>query len=142
MNSKFKKLFPIEKPIIGMIHLAGKREDEKIIKAIEELKIFEEKGIDGAIIENYHGTIKDVLDVLENLPKLEKLVIGINILGNPYHAFELTSKYNIKFIQFDSVQTQDLDIRKYNELKNKYPEIIILGGVGFKYIPPTGNFLN
>jgi len=141
MNSKFKKLFPIEKPIIGMIHLAGKREDEKIIKAIEELKIFEEEGIDGAIIENYHGTIKDVLDVLENLPKLEKLVIGINILSNPYHAFELTSKYNIKFIQFDSVQTQDLDIRKYNELKNKYPEIIILGGVGFKYIPPTGNFL-
>ena len=48
--------------IIGMIHLAGEKPVER---AIEELIIFEQERIDGAIIENYHGTLLDVEKTLK-----------------------------------------------------------------------------
>ncbi|MDD5192131.1 MAG: hypothetical protein PHH54_00860 [Candidatus Nanoarchaeia archaeon] len=62
--NKFEKLFSVRKPIIGMIHLAGKKE-EKVERALEELMIYQEEGVNGAIIEDYHGTYTDICDTLE-----------------------------------------------------------------------------
>ena len=56
---EFKK-----KKIIGMIHLSG---PDVINKALEEIKIYEEEGLSGIIIENYHGSLEDVIDVLNYL---------------------------------------------------------------------------
>lgn len=137
MIKNLNALFKVEKPIIGMIHLAG---EEPIKRALEELCIYEEEGVNGAIIEDYHGTPEEVYETLKETANLKLNIIpGINILRNPYSAFELASTLGAKFIQFDSVQTQDLYLNTYNHLRNEFSEIFVLGGVGFKYIPPTGN---
>ena len=135
----FYDLFGREKIIIGMIHLAGKRK-EKVKRALEEISIFEEEGLHGIIVEDYHGTPEDVVNTLASIrDRGTNLVVGINVLRNPYSGFELADRYNAKFIQFDSIQTHDLNLQKYEEMRKRYPRVIVLGGIGFKYIRPTGN---
>ena len=136
--SSFNQLFQ-DRALIGMIHLAGRDRYEKVSRAMEELTIYEEEGINGAIIEDYHGTPDDVLEVLKQTQGKFNLVKGINILRNPYSAFGLASKFGAGFIQFDSVQTPNLNLQQYQELRNSNPEIAVFGGVGFKYVSPTGN---
>ncbi len=137
----------IPKPIIGMIHLEGENSKERMERAKEELKIFEEEGINGALFEDYHGTSQDVFDALGECMYLDKnVVFGANILRNPYEAFEFTKSLHpswrgVRFIQFDSVQTQDLDLGLYNLMKKEFP-CVVLGGVGFKYTGDTGNSLD
>jgi len=136
-QNKFNKIFPIKKPIIGMIHLAG---ENKVKRVLEELAIFEQEGIDGAIIEDYHGSYEDVYETLKQTSKLDlKLTLGVNVLIDPYSSFELAKEFGAKFIQFDSVQTTDLNSKRYSQLRENYPNIVVLGGIGFKYVPPTGN---
>ena len=136
----FRELFSIEKPIIGMIHLAGEGSNKKIKRALEELDIYEEEGVDGAIIEDYHGTPEDVYETFRKTTEL-KIIRGTNILRDPYSSFELADKFNAKFIQFDSVQASDLWLSRYNQLRREYPNVPVLGGIGFKYTTPTGNSL-
>ncbi len=125
-----------------MIHLAGETSNQKLKRALEELEIYEQEGIDGAIIEDYHGDIIDVENVLRaSQNKTNNLILGVNVLRNPYLAFELANDYGAKFVQFDSVQAPNININIYNQLREKFPNIAVLGGIGFKYIPPTGNSL-
>ncbi len=135
----FYDVFKKEKPIIGMIHLAGKNQEEKIKRALDELRIYQEAGVEGAIIEDYCGYPQDIWRTFKETQKEKfEIILGINILRDPYSAFN--SKYfGAKFIQFDSVQTRDLDLELYENLKKKNKEMIVLGGVGFKYVPFTGN---
>lgn len=139
-KNAINQLFGLKKPIIGMIHLAGRNTDEKIKRALEELTIYEQEGVNGVIIENYHGNMEEVKEVLKlSRRRFDNLVRGINILRNPYFGFKLAQDYEAKFVQFDSVQTRDLNLGLYNRLREEFPSIFVLGGVGFKYIPPTGN---
>lgn len=136
---EFKKLFLVEKPIIGMIHLAGEK-SERVKRALEELTIYEEQGIDGAIIEDYHGNCEDVYQTLMQSSKLKlKLIRGVNVLLDPYMSFGFAGESGAKFVQFDSVQKKDLWLFRYNKLRQNYPEITVLGGVGFKYKSPPTN---
>lgn len=138
--NRFEKLFSVKKPIIGMIHLAGENRAKKVERALEELTIYEEEGISGAIIEDYHGNTRDVYETLEQSSKINlRIIRGANVLRDPYSSFELANTFNARFVQFDSVQTKDLWLSRYNELKSKYPNVLVFGGVGFKYIDPTGN---
>ncbi|MCK4647401.1 hypothetical protein KAT24_00535 [Candidatus Pacearchaeota archaeon] len=137
-TNKFKKLFH-SKPIIGMIHLAGETKDEKISRALKELAIYEQEGINGAIVEDYHGTPENVRETLRQSQGRFNVVIGVNVLKNPYSGFKLAQKYGARFIQFDSVQTPDLDLELYDRLRKEFPDIAVLGGVGFKYVSPTRN---
>lgn len=126
-----------EKPVIGMIHLAG---ENPVERALEELMIFEGEGVDGAIIEDFHGSPRDVVETLEMVRGISlNLTIGINLLRNPYEAFGLADRFGAQFIQFDNVQTPYLDLRLYNNLRLRYPQIAVMGGVRFKYTRPTGN---
>lgn len=143
----FRDLFRgVPKPMIGMIHLTGKTLREKIEIAKDELRIFEEEGFNGAIVEDYFGSPQDVFDVLGKIMyNADKVILGANILRCPYDAFEMTdSKHpswrGTNFIQFDSVQTPNIEEEIYNDLRKKFP-CVVLGGVGFKGIPPTGNTL-
>jgi len=138
-NDRFRELFS-RKAIIGMIHLAGKNREDRVKRALEELKVYEEEGVDGAIIEDYHGNEGDVVEALKQSSKQNfSIVRGVNVLRDPYSAFEIASLYDAKFVQFDSVQTQDLDLERYDRVRKLYPQILVFGGVGFKYIRPTGN---
>ena len=139
---QFDEIFQQKNPIIGMIHLAGRGKAEKISRALDELKMYEQEGIKGAIIEDYHGTLEDVQETLkQSQSKFENVVIGVNVLRNPYSSFELAGKYGARFIQFDSVQTPDLDLELYDRRRTEFPDIVVLGGIGFKYTSLTGNSL-
>lgn len=138
-EDKFRELFP-NKAIIGMIHLAGKNREDRVKRALEELRIYEEEGIDGAIIEDYHGNEGDVVEASEQSSKQNfNIIRGVNVLRDPYSAFEIASLYDARFVQFDSVQTQDLDLERYDRIRKSHPQILVFGGVGFKYTSPTGN---
>lgn len=126
------------KSIFGMIHLYG---INPIERALEEIQIYQDEGVQGVIIENYHGSTGDVIDVLDSL-KDTKIEIGINILPNEYElAFELADKYG-SFIQMDYIsgryeKNTYLDIDHYMYYRNKYPTVSVLGGVWPKYYVPV-----
>ena len=81
--NKFYELFS-RKPIIGMIHLAGKGHEDRVKRALEELVIFDEEGFDGAVIEDYFGNYEDVSETLLQSSSIGlNLIRGVNILRNP-----------------------------------------------------------
>ena len=43
------------KRIIGMIHLAG-----GVPRALEEIALYQRHGLAGALVENYHGSVRDI----------------------------------------------------------------------------------
>lgn len=129
-----------------MLHLAG---NHPVSQALEDAKVLTECGITGVIVENYHGSFKNVENVLEELEKIKlPIEIGVNILPNEYrHAFELAYKHSAQFIQLDHVAGQyvrNLNSEKFIELdhddyeKNRalYPNIKVMGGVWPKYYTP------
>ena len=101
LNNRYKNVFG-KIPILGMIHLAG---NEPVKRALDELTLFEEEGIDGAIVENYHGSVDDVIQTLQATSRLDtNVVIGINVLPNEFNqAFQLAAQYGADFIQLDHV---------------------------------------
>ena len=139
MTNNFETTFQIHKPIIGMIHLAGENSQNKVERALEELIIYEQEKVDGAIIEDYHGSPQNVIETLRLSQEKFNLVIGINILSDPYSAFKLTQEFGARFVQFDSVQTPDLDLELYKNLRTQFPNIAVFGGIGFKYTSLTRN---
>ncbi|MCP6719636.1 MAG: hypothetical protein KJI71_05475 [Patescibacteria group bacterium] len=149
MLGGFYKLFNQEKTIIGMIHLAGRDQKERIDRAVEEVRIYLEEGVHGFIVEDYHGDLGDVTAVLEIFSRDPTIPMGVNILRDPYLAFDLADDYGASFVQFDTIQASPGSPRnnrrfneeKYLERRDRYPEIVVLGGVRFKYIPLTGRSL-
>ena len=144
MAKKFSDLFNVKKPIIGVIHLAGEDSYCRISRALEEISIFEKEGIDGAIVEDYdrRSTFQDVVGTLDKLSKIEnKIVFGVNVLGNPYSGFELANLFGARFVKFDNIQTPGMDLRFYNEMRSMSHDVSVLGGVRFKYAMPSGNSL-
>ncbi|MGM0582984.1 MAG: BtpA/SgcQ family protein [Bacteroidota bacterium] len=134
LSNSYDKVFG-KIPILGMIHLAGQN---PVRRALEELALFEEEGIDGAIIENYHGSVEDVIGTLEETHR-RKLAIGINILPNEFYiALPLAKEYGADFVQLDHVagiyRSGQLNYENYRKLKQ--PETIVLGGVWPKYYEP------
>jgi len=138
-STKFSELFPVKKPIIGMIHLAGRNQEDIVKRATEELKLYEEEGVDGAIIEDYHGTNEDLDFVLKTIP-IEgfKIVLGINSLRRPYLSIERAHHFKARFVQFDDVQGEE---DSYCTERETYSYMNVLGGARFKYTPSTGNSL-
>ncbi len=138
MKRDFKELFNISKPIMGMLHLAGDSSQEKAKRALEEMRIYQDEGVDGFIIENYYGSVKDVMDVAKYC-KWYDIMGGINILGKPFESFVIAYQNRLPFIQLDSVQTPDLALSSYNLFRDEHPDLVVLGGISFKYTKPTGN---
>jgi len=140
LEAKFNRLFG-SKPIIGMIHLAGDNKEEKIQRALEELSIYEQEGVDGAIIEDYYGPAEYIYETLKEAQKQNyKIILGVNNLRNPYAGF-YSKNLGAKFVQFDSVQSNHLDIQVYEDMKKQNPEMAILGGIRFKYTTSSENSL-
>jgi len=137
LNNRYNQVFG-KIPILGMIHLAGQN---PLKRALEELALFEEEGIDGAIIENYYGSVEDVIATLETQKRKRKVVIGVNILPNEFdQSLLLARKYGVDFVQIDHVSgiygSGQLDFEHYRQVKRESPEIIVLGGVWPKYYHP------
>lgn len=124
-----------------MIHMAGPK---CIEKALSEIEIYDDCGLSGVIIENYHGSTENVIETIESLDRTKKIKIGINILPNEFStAFEIAKKFNLDFIQLDYISgTYITNIRL--DIENNihlFKDILdsgirILGGVWPKYYTP------
>lgn len=141
MKKDFLSIFDNLKPIIGMLHLKGDTESQVIKQAYKEAYIMTENGVDAVIVENYFGTPKNVVAVLEefyhnNVP----FIYGVNLLDNDEENFKLAIKYHAAFLQIDSVAGHLLpsEDKKYGEFINKWRSEYsgaVIGGVRFKYQP-------
>jgi predicted TIM-barrel enzyme len=137
------------KPILGMIHLSGSNDKDICLRALHEIQILDEEGVDGVIIENYHGNIDNVVAVLQMTfaqiayGRRNEFAIGVNILPNDYEkAIDLCNKYQADFIQLDYISGnytngEPLNSEHYLSIISKYPTIQILGGVWPKYYSPV-----
>ena len=150
LNNRYHRVFG-RIPIFGMIHLAG---TNPVKRALEELAIFEEERIDGAIVENYHGYFEDAIATLQETYKRKpNMIIGVNILPNEFtRSFRLAKEYGADFIQLDHVAGRylcgnvqldrisgnhlTLDFKNYQKDKMKYPQLMVFGGVWPKYYQP------
>lgn len=134
---KLEDLFEAKKPVIGMIHLAGGSQSERIDIALEEMRIYEREGVSGAIIEDYEcGILEDLIAVASAINKEKfNVVMGVNCLRKPFLNSYISDEYGGKFIQFDSVQGDS-----FNDKLDMMGQFV-LGGVGFKYQPKSGNSL-
>ncbi len=141
MPKTFRELFP-QNSIIGMIHLAGDNSEEKLHRALDELHIYEEEGLNGAIIEDYHGSAKDVERVLRESVKFD-IPRGVNFLREPLRGFETAYLSGAHFVQIDNIHKRDMDAHYpgYELNCREWPDILVLGGVRFKYQHPTGRSL-
>lgn len=131
-----------KKEIIGMIHLAG---PDAVDKAMEEIKIYEEEGLSGIIVENYHGGVSDVIGVLNALKiNPTTMSVGVNILPNEYRlALGLAVLYDLDFIQLDHVsgvyqngKTLDGNDLSRAIIETNANDIQIFGGIWPKYYTP------
>ncbi len=131
---KLEKLFGVEKPVIGMIHLGGMHRRDRMDIALEEMRIYEKEGVSGAIIEDYQCVILDELIGIAAAVKKKAfdVVVGFNILQNPFATVDISYAYGGKFVQYDSVWG-----KKNWQTFGQF----VLGGVGFKHQPETGNSL-
>lgn len=138
-KNEFLRIFKNCKPIIGMVHLKGDSEKQKYEKALKEIDILLEAGVDAVMIENYFGTLSQVEKVLDYISKnLSGSIYGLNALNNDAEGFRLARGYDAKFIQFDSVSghldpEQDKKFHEFFLKERETCKAVILGGVRFKY---------
>ena len=127
------------KPVFGMIHTGNSSDMDMLELAKMEIEIYLRHGI-YPLIENYFGSADYCEEVLKWMQHNHPDVIyGLNILGDYTLAFELARKYGAKFIQIDSVSGHLVPAKdeQFAEnllyLRKQYPEILVFGGVRFKY---------
>ena len=145
LNDLFSKTFG-NTPILGMLHLSGETKLERLDRALEETVIYEEEGVDGVIVEDYHGDIFDAKRLLYLLDDIKpKVKVGVNILDrknfNDDISFDISKKHNVDFVQLDIVAgetiARGLDLDAYKRGKDMRPHLIVFGGVWFKGKPIT-----
>jgi predicted TIM-barrel enzyme len=135
----FKQLFTAQKTVIGMIHLSGSGAEDRVRRARQELDIFAEEGVHGAIIENYHGDISNVKDTLDSLGDTQlPLALGINLVGGRRIDTQWFDKYPfLKFSQMDNVRDPNIsDYERFRDFQSG--DLVFIGGVQFKYQPSSG----
>ena len=139
--AKVKKVFAVDRPIIGMIHLKGGGRTEVLETAKKEVHSLLANGVDAVLIENYFGSTDDVAAVLHYLKnETSDIIYGVNVLDDDALGFEFAKKYCAAFIQLDSVSghLEPDDDEKFNDFIVSFREktnTFVLGGVRFKYQP-------
>ncbi len=149
-RARFERVFKVEKPIIAMIHLGDPKRDLTSSNAQDlvfsnaqiEIQTFYELGATAVLVENYFGSARDVERTLDWLRRVcPERIYGVNILGDVRRAFELAQKYGASFVQADSVcghLEPERDVAfsdKLLNLRSEYEDVLLLGGVRFKYQP-------
>ncbi len=136
-----QNIFPVCKPVIGMLHLNGNSPREVHDLAKREIEQMYSNGVDAVLAENYFGTADDAAWALDYLHRqYSGCLYGVNILGSDEMSFSLATEYDAKFIQIDSVcghlepGRDEIFAARLQGLRRKYP-VFVLGGVRFKYQP-------
>lgn len=141
MKQKFLSIFPVPKPVLGMLHLKGETVSDVINLAYKETESMISNGVSAVIVENYYGTPAHVEAVLQDFHNNGvDFIYGMNLLDDDENNFRLAVKYNAAFLQLDSVaghlapQDEAGFVQNLNAWRNSYGGAVI-GGVRFKYQP-------
>ena len=113
----------------------------KFEKAKNEIRLLEEGGIDGIMLENYYGNYYHLEKILDYAAQGNLHVpYGVNCLNVDAMGFELAAKYDAKFLQVDSVvghvkPRDEATLEVFFDLYRKKTDAYLIGGVRFKYQP-------
>ena len=133
--------FDSAQPIFAMLHLKGDDTAERLEIAKREIEALWTNGVDAVIVENYYGSVDEVVLVCDYLrASAPEVVFGINVLKDDWRSFELANEYGARFIQLDSVAghlapAEDADFAARLAEERAASETFVLGGVRFKYQP-------
>ena len=136
---KFKDVFPVEKPIMAMLHLKGNSKEDILERAKREADLLFECGVDAVIVEDYFGSEEDVENVLKWLSEERPhYLYGVNVLDQLGKTYELAEKYGAKFMQVDSVcghllPEEDPAYEKECKMYHNRGTVLMMGGVRFKH---------
>jgi uncharacterized protein len=141
MRSAFETMFPLGKPVLGMLHLGGTTPEERLERAWTETRDMIAGGVDAVVVENYFGTPDDACHVLENFARhAPGTIVGLNLLRDFRRGFELANDFGLAFLQIDSVcghlspgedAVYAAELAEYRAAS----KALLLGGVRFKYQP-------
>ena len=137
----FLELFPVKKPVIGMLHGRGNSDTEVLEIAKQELELYRAGGIDAVIAENYFCTPLQAEMILGYVAKHhENLVYGVNLLDDDTLNFKLARDYGCDFMQIDSVSghvppEEDRVLEEFFRKNREITSALLVGGVHFKYQP-------
>lgn len=140
LSETFLAMF-VPKPIIGVLHLLGDDPTDRLERAQQEVQTYVEGAVDAILVEDYFGTVDDVVAVLDWLAGEDCPVqVGVNVLEDPVASFDLARKYGLDFIQLDSVSghlkpDEDEAFARQLSQMRAAAGIPLLGGVRFKYQP-------
>ena len=149
-KSLFLEIFPVKKPIIGMIHIFSGELRRQIDQALEDADRLQEGGVDGLLVENYGcgyfyynyatNEMKNrLIEIARAVKKNSKIPVGVNVLPNDYWAaFEITRLSDGVFIQMDHItgdfeDCESVDSKNFSVNRKKYEKIAVFGGVHPKY---------
>ncbi len=133
-----KDLFGVEKPILGMIHLYGTKDKDRLKRGMEELEIYNEEDVDGVIIDDFISPFIDFCHFLDDSSKQKyKFAKGINHLYDPYLNFDYAQRFGCQFALFNSIQKNSIISHYYDLKRNKFSDIFVIGGVDFRLSKPT-----
>ena len=116
---KFKSIFKVDKPVIGMVHVKALPGTPKhnlsvnqiIVHAVEEAKLYKKAGINSIMIENMHDVpylkngvgheVSSLMTLIAHYIKREtNLPVGIQILaGANKEALAVAKSANIDFVR-------------------------------------------
>jgi len=135
-----------KKPILGMIHLSGPQ-DQVLERAKKEILIYQEEGVDGIILENYHSGMFHLESICIEAMGMRargeiNMLVGVNALPNNFEmAMKYAYGYYHNFVQVDYIaglydNHSQIDPEALAEYREKYP-VKVLGGVWPKYYTPV-----
>jgi predicted TIM-barrel enzyme len=137
----FLNLFPVAKPVIGMLHGKG-QDDAQILDIMKrELELYRTGGVNGVLVENYFCTPEQAEMMLDYVAKHHgDLVYGVNLLEDNALNFRLARDYACAFMQIDSVcghvvPEEDKALEESLRRGRESSGALLIGGVRFKYQP-------
>ncbi|MDR0639244.1 MAG: hypothetical protein LBG27_10180 [Spirochaetaceae bacterium] len=137
----FFELFPVKKPVVGMMHGRGQSDKHILDIAKQELEIYRAGKVDGVLVENYFCSPQQTEMVLDYVAKNHgDLIYGINLLDDDKLNFSLARNYGCAFMQIDSVcghvpPEKDGELAEFLRRERESCDAVLIGGVRFKYQP-------
>lgn len=128
-------------PVFAMLHLKGETPAERQDRARREIDLLWQSGVDAVIVENYFGTVDDVVWALDHLrAERPDVRVGLNVLNDDWRGFELARAYDVAFLQLDSVAghlapADDAAFAERIGEERARTDALVFGGVRFKYQP-------
>lgn len=139
--SRLLDSFPSAIPVFAMLHLKGNDPGDVQRRARGEIDTLWRAGVDAVIVENYFGSIDDVIATCSYLSaERSDVVFGINVLKDDSAAFRIAREFGARFVQLDAVAghlppAEDAEYASWLAEQRGSGEVLVLGGVRFKYQP-------